>query len=68
MISLFTANKTLKPEDVEVLVLDVLAIETHEKAFNHVIEKFGKVSRVSSDGSLELNKLLANASAICKTL
>jgi len=37
------ANKSLTKDDVEVLVLDVLAVEKHEQAFNHVIDKFGKL-------------------------
>ncbi|XP_046479384.1 dehydrogenase/reductase SDR family member 7 isoform X1 [Neodiprion pinetum] len=36
-------NKLLTADDVEVLVLDVVAIETHEEAFKHVINKFGKL-------------------------
>ncbi|EFN67421.1 Dehydrogenase/reductase SDR family member 7, partial [Camponotus floridanus] len=36
-------NKYLNDNDVELYPLDVLNLESHEKAFLHVINKFGKV-------------------------
>lgn len=57
-VSLFSENKYLNNDDVEVYPLDVLDMDSHEKAFLHVIDKFGKVrfahlSHVNSHDSMK---------------
>jgi len=42
----FAENRNLTDNDVEVYPMDVLDLDSHEKAFEHVINKFGKVDLV----------------------
>ena len=44
MYFFFVANPKLQDHDVQVLVFDVRAIESHERIFSQILTAFGRVS------------------------